>query len=304
LASSADDPAPGRTLARRPPRHAFSPWQNFLHGRTSARSAFTATEKYARRLSRWLQRGILTFNDIADLEARFDDTVCAVVLETIRAKVASIRSPNLSGARSHSRYPAWRAAFADESVCSTHRTLFRLSTIFFEADVAVIAKPLAAGLPLGAISDKQLCRSASRARPARHHFGGGPMICAVRSEFLKIVEDEKPSRNIRARGRNSRRLEKLRSLDFDFVREIRGEGCMFGVELSIGGRPVCRRKRSSAGCLFNCTQRFLRFVCFRHFLSPRRRWRISAAFRNSFSKTRECSRQRNLPQPKVPLSAA
>jgi hypothetical protein len=67
------------------------------------------------------------------------------------------------------------------------------------------------------------------------------MICAVALEFLKIVEDEKLLENIRVRGQELRAgLEKLLS-KFDFVKEIRGEGCMFGVELSIDGGPFGRR---------------------------------------------------------------
>jgi acetylornithine/succinyldiaminopimelate/putrescine aminotransferase len=81
------------------------------------------------------------------------------------------------------------------------------------------------------------------------------MICAVALEFLKIVEEEKLLENIRARGEELRAgLEKLRA-KFDFIKEIRGEGCMFGVELSIEGGPFVA-EALKRGLLINCTHEF------------------------------------------------
>jgi len=81
------------------------------------------------------------------------------------------------------------------------------------------------------------------------------MICAVALEFLKIVEDEKLLQNIRARGLELRAgLEKLQSR-FDFIREIRGDGCMFGVELSVEAGPFVA-EALKRGLLINCTHDF------------------------------------------------
>src|SRR5207244_2793855 len=61
--------------------------QNSFHGRTFGALSVTATEKY-RTPFEPLVPGVefVTFNDVADLEAKFDDTVCAVVLETIQGE--------------------------------------------------------------------------------------------------------------------------------------------------------------------------------------------------------------------------
>jgi acetylornithine/succinyldiaminopimelate/putrescine aminotransferase len=86
-------------------------------------------------------------------------------------------------------------------------------------------------------------------------FGGGPMICAVALEALQIIEEEKLLENVRARGEELRAgLEKLKS-KYDFVKAIRGEGCMFGVELSVeGGAFVSEALKQ--GLLINCTHDF------------------------------------------------
>jgi acetylornithine/succinyldiaminopimelate/putrescine aminotransferase len=122
-------------------------------------------------------------------------------------------------------------------------------------DIAVLAKPLAAGLPLGAIITNAAV--ASPIRPGLHGttFGGGPMICAVALEVLKTIEDEKLLENVRTRGAELRSgLERLKT-KCDFVKEIRGEGCMFGVELSIEGGPFVT-EALHRGLLINCTHEF------------------------------------------------
>ncbi len=81
------------------------------------------------------------------------------------------------------------------------------------------------------------------------------MVCAVALEFLNIVEDQKLLENIGARGAELRAgLEKLKT-KFEFVREIRGEGCMFGVELAIEGGPFVA-EALKRGLLINCTHDF------------------------------------------------
>ncbi len=119
----------------------------------------------------------------------------------------------------------------------------------------MIAKPLAAGLPLGAILTTE--EVASRVSPGMHGttFGGGPLACAVAIEFLEIVEDEKLLENIRLRGAELREgLAKLASR-FTFIREIRGEGLMIGVELSVEGAPFVS-EAMQRGLLINCTHDF------------------------------------------------
>ncbi|MGB4784740.1 MAG: aminotransferase class III-fold pyridoxal phosphate-dependent enzyme, partial [Candidatus Acidiferrum sp.] len=98
---------------------------------------------------------------------------------------------------------------------------------------------------------------ASRVSPGMHGttFGGGPLACATALEFLETVESEKLLENIRARGAELREgLAKL-AAKFDFIREIRGEGLMIGVELSVEGAPFVAEAMQH-GLLINCTHDF------------------------------------------------
>jgi acetylornithine/N-succinyldiaminopimelate aminotransferase len=232
---------------------------NSFHGRTFGALSVTATEKYRAPFAP-LVPGIefVEFNDVADLVRKFDETVCAVILEPIQGEggVYPVCEDFWERARA---LATQRGALliADEIQCGLGRTgrRFAYQNFSSEPDIVVIAKPLAAGLPLGAILTNNAV--AARVSPGLHGttFGGGPMICAVALEFLKIVEDEKLLQNICARGREIRAgLEKLKS-KFDFVKEVRGEGCMFGVELSMEGDPFVA-EALQRGLLINCTHDF------------------------------------------------
>ena len=233
--------------------------ENSFHGRTFGALSVTATEKYRAPFAP-LVPGVefVRFNDVADLEAKFDNTVCAVILETIQGEggIYSITEAFWNRARA---LATQRGALliADEIQCGLGRTgrHFAYQKFASKPDIAVIAKPLAAGLPLGAILATDAV--ASRISPGLHGttFGGGPMICAVALEFLKVLEDEKLLKNVLARGAELRAGLSRSAAKFDFIKEIRGEGLMLGIELSAEGGPFVA-EAMNRGLLINCTHDF------------------------------------------------
>jgi acetylornithine/succinyldiaminopimelate/putrescine aminotransferase len=110
-------------------------------------------------------------------------------------------------------------------------------------------------LPLGAILTTEAV--ASRISPGLHGttFGGGPLICATALEFLNILETQKLLANVRARGAELREGLAILAAKFDFIREIRGEGLILGIELSIDGNPFAAEALRQ-GLVINCTHDF------------------------------------------------
>lgn len=247
--------APG-TAAK---KHRFLALENSFHGRTFGAISLTATEKYRLPFAPVVPGAeFVRFNDVADLEAKFDDTVCGIFLETFQGEggIYPVSEVFWNRARSLATHHG-ALLIADEIQCGLGRTgrYFAYQKFSSKPDIVLIAKPLAAGLPLGAILTTE--EVASRVSPGIHGttFGGGPLACAVALEFLKIVEDEKLLENIRLRGAELRDgLTKLAS-KFGFIREIRSEGLMIGVELSIEGAPFVS-EAMQRGLLINCTHDF------------------------------------------------
>ena len=243
-----------------PPRkHRFLAMENSFHGRTFGAISVTSTEKYRLPFAPVVPGAeFVRFNDVADLESRFDDTVCAILLETVQGEGGIYPVSEVFWNRARALTAQHSALLiADEIQCGLGRTgrYFAYQKFSSKPDIALVAKPLAAGLPLGAILTTEAV--AAKVSPGMHGttFGGGPLACAVALEFLKIVEEEKLLENIRARGAELRDgLTKL-AAKFDFIREIRAEGLMIGVELSVDGTPFVA-EAMQRGLLINCTHDF------------------------------------------------
>lgn len=229
---------------------------NSFHGRTYGAVSVTSTEKYRLPFAP-LVPGIefVRFNDADDLESKFDDTVCAILLETIQGEggVYAATENFWNAARSLASKNS-ALLIADEIQCGLGRTgrYFAYQRFSSLPDIVLVAKPLAAGLPLGAILTSQAV--ADKVSPGLHGttFGGGPLACATALEFLNIIEDEGLLANVQARGEELRDGLAALAAKFPFIREIRGEGLMIGVELSIDGAPFVQQALLR-GLLINCT---------------------------------------------------
>jgi len=230
--------------------------ENSFHGRTFGALAITASPKYREPFAP-LVPGVefVRFNDVADLEAQFDSTVCALVIETIQGEggIFPVSEDFYRRARQLSMEHS-AALIADEIQCGLGRTgrYFAYQKFAEPPDIVVVAKPLAGGLPLGAMMASE--KFAATFAPGMHGttFGGGPLACAAALEFLKVVEEEKLLENIRARGEELRAGLECLAAKVDFIREIRGEGLMLGVELAVDGNPYAHAALKR-GLIINCT---------------------------------------------------
>ena len=241
------------------PKHRILAMENSFHGRTFGAISVTSTEKYRLPFAPVVP-GVefVRFNDVADLESKFDGTVCAVILETIQGEGGIYPASEAFWNRTRALATQHGALLiADEIQCGLGRTgrYFAYQKFSSKPDIVLVAKPLAAGLPLGAILASEAV--AARVSPGVHGttFGGGPLICATALEFLKTVEDAKLLANIRQRGAELRKGLQTLAAKFDFIREVRGEGLILGVELSIDGAPLVA-SALQRGLLINCTHDF------------------------------------------------
>jgi acetylornithine aminotransferase len=116
-----------------------------------------------------------------------------------------------------------------------------------------LAKALANGLPMGALLAKAEVAQAFVPGTHASTFGGGPVIAAAAREVLRLMGQPKFMAAVKARGKYlSRGLMKLQAR-FPVIKEVRGLGLMWGLELAQEGAPLiaaCRER----GLLVNCTQ--------------------------------------------------
>jgi acetylornithine/N-succinyldiaminopimelate aminotransferase len=207
--------------------------ENSFHGRTFGSLATTGQEKYRHPFTP-LMPGVnfVAFNDVDDLKRQFDGSVCAICVETIQGEggIRPLTQEFLRTARQLSERTG-ALLLVDEIQSGLGRTgrYFAYQHYGIKPDIVTVAKPLAAGLPLGAILTTNF--AASGMHPGLHGttFGGGPLACAVAIEFLCVIDGMMG--HIRELGDYFHaELETLKD-KFPSIREVRGIGLMLGVEL-------------------------------------------------------------------------
>ncbi len=108
---------------------------------------------------------------------------------------------------------------------------------FVEPDILCVAKSLAGGIPMGAV----LCSDSIHV-PVKSHtstFGGNPLACAAALASLEVIEREGLVEKARTLGEYF--LGKLRAIQSERVREVRGLGLMLGIELKEKAGPYVQR---------------------------------------------------------------
>jgi predicted acetylornithine/succinylornithine family transaminase len=226
------------------------------HGRTFGALSLTGQEKHRKGFEPMLEE--VTFiaqNDIEGLRAAVNDSTCAIVLEPIfgeggiyECSVEFLRECRAVADRHKA------ALIFDEIQCGLGRTgtMFAFQSFGVTPDIVAIAKPIAAGLPLGAFIAKE--EFANAISPGQHGttFGGGPLACRVALEFLAIVEDEKLLDNVNKVGAYLQQELKTIVEKSAVAKEVRGRGFIQGINLEIPARPIVDEALAE-GVLFNST---------------------------------------------------
>ena len=207
--------------------------ENSFHGRTFGALATTGQPKYRAPFVP-LMPGVnfVKFNDLGDLQRKFDSSVCAVCIETIQGE-GGVCPVNREFLELASRLTKLSGALLvlDEIQCGLGRTgrHFAYQHYGVLPDVVTVAKPLACGLPLGAILTTE--RVASCMHPGLHGttFGGGPLACAVAIEFLR--EEKKLLKHVRTLGEYFHAALEALDKKHKSIHDVRGAGLMLAVDL-------------------------------------------------------------------------
>jgi acetylornithine aminotransferase/acetylornithine/N-succinyldiaminopimelate aminotransferase len=213
----------------------FLALENSFHGRTMGSVAATWKDKYREPFDP-VMPGVdfVRFNDVADLRAKFSTDVCAILLEPIQGEggIRPLSREFLQAARDLTRSTG-ALLIADEIQSGLGRTgkFCAYQHYGVQPDVTTLAKPLAGGIPLGAL----LCTDeAARAIHAGMHgttFGGGPLACAVAIAVLETLEREALLEHVTETGTFFREQLNTLANQHACITDVRGLGLMLALEL-------------------------------------------------------------------------
>ena len=207
-----------------------------FHGRTMGSVATTEKEKY-RAPFMPVMPGVdfAPFNDVAALRAAFSDEYCAICLEAIQGEggIRPVSQEFVDTARELTRSTG-ALLIIDEIQSGLGRTgkWCAYQHYGIQPDITTLAKPLAGGLPLGAM----LCTEAvaSAMEPGLHGttFGGGPLACAVAINVIDTLKRDDMLAHIQDVGGYFRgQLARLAAQHSSVVAGARGLGLMLALEL-------------------------------------------------------------------------
>lgn len=232
-----------------------------FHGRTYG--ALAATDKEAARkpfepLPQQYER--LDWDDPEALRS-IDESTAAVIIEPIQGEggVRVIPEGFLGALRSRCD-EVGAALIFDEIQTGLGRTgtLWAHEPSQVLPDLMTVAKPLAGGLPMGAVLMREAI--ASHLAPGCHGttFGGGPFVAAVALEVLRIVTSPGFLKEVEHKGALLEQL--LAAIDDPRIVELRGRGLMRGIKVSVDLAELTRRCHDRGLLVVGAGEGVLRFL--------------------------------------------
>ena len=244
----------------------FLALEQSFHGRTYGSMSTTYKAKYREPFAPGVPGAeFVRFNDVADLRAKFSNEVCAILVEAIQGEggIRPLTQDFFAEARALASSTG-ALLVVDEIQSGMGRTgrWCAYQHYGIQPDVTTLAKPIAGGIPLGAV----LCtEEAARAIHAGMHgttFGGGPLACSVAIAVIDVIEKE--GLLVHATEVGDYFQSQLRALAarHEAIIDVRGKGLMLAAELdSAELAKLTVAEMLKRNILINCTSdTVLRFL--------------------------------------------
>jgi ornithine--oxo-acid transaminase len=216
-----------------------------FHGRTTTIVGFSDDPQYREGFGPFTPGfTLLPYGDLEAAAKAMNPNVVGILVEPIQGESGIIIPPDgyLKGLRDLCREHN-ALLICDEIQSGLGRTgkLFAFEHEEARPDIVIIGKALAGGFyPVSAILADQDVMGVFTPGDHGSTFGGNPLGCAVASEALNVLVDEKMIENSAKLGGHF--MDRLRTIDSPHIQEVRGRGLWIGLQLEKkagGARRYC-----------------------------------------------------------------
>ena len=212
-------------------RHNIITLVNSFHGRTITTLSATGQDVFHNYFFPFTEGFIyVNANDIEDLRAKADDSVCGIMFEYIQGE-GGVNALQKDFVDEIFRIAEEKdiITISDEVQTGVGRTGEFLAGDNFgkKADVITLAKGIAGGLPMGACLTGKKCSTVLTAGTHGSTFGGNPVCCAGGLAVLKKAADRDFLNEVK------KKAEYIRNglSAIDEISELSGIGLMIGITL-------------------------------------------------------------------------
>lgn len=233
-----------------------------FHGRTMGALAVTPKPHYQNPFKP-LMPGvtIVPFNDIEAAKQAIGPQTCAVMVEPIQGEggIQPADFEFLQALREACNAHDALLVF-DEVQCGLGRTgsLWAHESSGVQPDLMALAKPLAAGLPIGAALMTEKVHGAIEAGDHGSTFAGGPVVSAVASYVLSRVNTPDMLAHVQAMGTYLK--DRLAAIESALIKNVRGRGLMIGFDLEFDAKEMVNAGFEAGFLMVNAGPKTMRLV--------------------------------------------
>ena len=235
-----------------------------FHGRTLGAVSVTGKAAY-REPFEPLIGGVkfAEFNDLASVEALFDDTTAAVIMETLQGEggIFPADPEFIKGVRKLcDEHDA--LLILDEIQCGMGRSgeMFTYRKYGVTPDVVTIAKALGCGVPVGAFAAKGAAAEALVAGDHGSTYGGNPFVCAAATAVFEQFDKLNLLSHVREVAPYL--WEKLEAIaeDYPCIINHRGIGLMQGLQFDFAPGDIVKAALKRELILIAAASNVIRFL--------------------------------------------
>lgn len=239
----------------------FISTEHAFHGRTRGALSVTHKEKYRKPFEPLAPAVFVPYNDASAIRDAITRDTAGVILEPVQGE-AGVIIPDDGYLREVREIcdETGTLMILDEVQTGFGRTgkWFAREHSGIKPDIMTLAKAMGGGFPMGAMLAREDVAANFGRGDHASTFGGNALSCAAALANIEVIKKEKLV--AKANDLGIYLMKKLKELDKDYVKEVRGKGLMVGMELSIKCEDIVARARER-GVLLNCTSdSVLRFV--------------------------------------------
>ncbi|MEL6404033.1 MAG: aspartate aminotransferase family protein [Chloroflexota bacterium] len=233
-----------------------------FHGRTMGALAVTPKEKYQAPFRPLMGNAVVAeYNDLDSAKEAIDADTAAVIVEPLQGEggIHPATAEFLQGLRTLCDEHNAILIF-DEIQCGLGRTgdLWGHEFSGITPDIMTLAKPLANGLPIGAVLVTQTV--ADYIKPGDHGstFAGGPLVTNVAAHVVSRIKQ--PAFLAHVEEVSEYLMERLEEINSPHIIEVRGRGLMVGIEFDFPAGNIVQAGYEHGLLLVNAGENTLRLV--------------------------------------------
>ncbi len=233
-----------------------------FHGRTMGAVALTPKEKYQKAFMPLMPGAVLAeFNNLESAKAAIGEKTAGVIIEPIQGEGGiNVATPAfLKGLRELCDQNGAVLIF-DEVQCGMGRTgkLWAHEWTGVTPDIMTLAKPLAGGLPIGAILMTETVANAMHAGEHGTTFGGGSLVTSVAKHVVQRISQPEFLAHVTEVG--DYLMERLSEINSPIIKEVRGKGLIVALELTTDVSDIIDKGYEQGLLMVNAGTNVIRFV--------------------------------------------